>query len=96
MVNAGQALLKNDVQLGRECMLDRLGGNAVAVGARRAELLDDAKLLDVPGDRRLRGLEARLAQLPEKLLLRFDVMIENELQDLLLSFRLHINTSVCQ
>ena len=77
-------------------MLHRLCRYAVAVCAGRTQLLDDPKLLDVPGNGRLRGLEACLAQLGKELLLCLDVMVMDQLQNLFLAFRFHFNTSVCQ
>ena len=67
-------------------MLNRLRRRNIAIRAVRRQLLDDAKLLDVPGNGGLRGLKAALLQLVQKLLLRLNVMLTDERKNLFLPF----------
>ena len=77
------------MELGRGVALELLGHGAVAVAAVLPQLLDDAKLLDIPGDRRLGGGKAAGLQLLEELLLGFDVLGFNQFQNFRLSVGFH-------
>ena len=70
VIHAGHALPEDQIQLGRERMLHRLRRGRIAIGPVRPKLLDDAQLLDVAGNGRLRGLEAALRSALQELLLR--------------------------
>src|SRR5699024_11578067 len=63
LVAGNHALAEDVVELGRGVALELLGHGAVAVAAVLPQLLDDAKLLDIPGDRRLGGGKAAGLQL---------------------------------
>jgi len=67
-------------------MLHGLRRGGIAVDTVRSELLDDAQLLDIAGNRRLRGPEARVVQLREQLLLRLHAVVMDELQNFFLAF----------
>ena len=71
-------------------MAPLFGGGGVAVGAEAGKLLNDAQLLDVPGNGGLGGVVAGLLEGLEKLLLGFDVLGGDDLHDLCLSLGLHI------
>ena len=86
VIHAGDALPEDEIQLGRERMLHGLRRGGIAVDTVRSELLDDAQLLDIAGDRRLRGPEARVVQLREQLLLRLHAVVMDELQNFFLAF----------
>ena len=77
-------------------MLHGPSRRAVAVCSAGAKLFDDAKLLDVPGNGRLRGVEAAFLQLLQKLLLRLNVMVADQLENFLVAFRFHGVTSACR
>ena len=86
VIHAGDALPEDEIQLGRERMLHGLRRGGIAVDTVRSELLDDAQLLDIAGDRRLRSPEARVVQLREQLLLRLHAVVVDELQNFFLAF----------
>ena len=67
-------------------MLYRLCRRAVAVRSAGSQLLDDAQLLDVPGNGCLRGIEAAFLQLLQQLFLRLDVVVADQHEDFFVAF----------
>ena len=65
----------------------------IVIAAQTVECFDDAQLLDVARNGRLRAAEAAGVQLVEQLLLRFNVFFCDQLQNFRLTVRFHEETS---
>ena len=96
IVDTGYALTEDNIELRGKCVLDRLCRRAVAVRSAGSQLLDDAQLLDVPGNGCLRGIEAAFLQLLQQLFLRLDVVVADQLEDFFVAFLFHGVTSACR
>ena len=86
IVDTGYALTEDNIELRGKCVLYRLCRRAVAVRSAGSQLLDDAQLLDVPGNGCLRGIEAAFLQLLQQLFLRLDVVVADQLEDFFVAF----------
>ena len=86
IVHAGNTLPEDQIQLGRESMFRRFGCSRIPINAVRPQFLDDAQLLDVPGNGCLRGIEAAFLQLLQQLFLRLDVVVADQLEDFFVAF----------
>ena len=92
-IRADDALPENGIQPighGRGRVLLR---NAVAIGSKARQLLDNAQLLDIPGNGRLGAAEALIRQRLQQLLLGLYIGIGNDLNDLCLSLCFHMHAS---
>ena len=85
VVKAGNALPEDRVEPAGKCLRHFPAGGCIAVSAQAGQLLDDTKLLDIPGDGCLGAGETGVLQQLQKLFLCFHVGGGDDLQNFSLS-----------
>ena len=88
---ADHALAEDGAQLVGKVQLRFLHRHGIAIAALPGRLLHQMKLLDIPGNGSLRRADAQVVQALQKLLLRLDGFLADDLQQLFLSHIFHFS-----